>query len=122
MPQSDPQQERKYLYLTTVGRVSGQPREIEIWFVESQGKFYVLAEHFREAHWVKNIERNPRVRVRLGQAQFDATARVLDPEGDRATWEMAQRLSNEKYGWGEGLPVELERERKSEETGVKLDA
>jgi deazaflavin-dependent oxidoreductase (nitroreductase family) len=121
MPQSDPHQERKYLYLTTVGRVSGQPREIEIWFVESQGKFYVLAEHFREAHWVKNIERNPRVRVRLDQAQFDATARVLDPEGDCAAWEMAQRLSNEKYGWGEGLPVELEREKKSEETRVKRD-
>ena len=75
----------------------------------------MLAEHFREAHWVKNIERNPRVRVRLGQEQFDATARVLDRERDRATWEMAQRLSNEKYGWGEGLSVEIDRETKGEE-------
>ena len=100
----------KYLYLTTVGRVSGQRREIEIWFVESRGKLYVLAEQFREAQWVKNIERNARVRVRVGDSQFEATARVLDPERDRLRWRTAQRLSNEKYGWGEGLPVEIVRE------------
>ena len=100
----------KYLYLTTVGRVSGRPREIEIWFVESQGRFYVLAEHFRGAQWVKNIERNARVRVRVGDLQFEAAARVLDPERDRLSWRIAQRLSNEKYGWGEGLPVEIVRD------------
>jgi hypothetical protein len=26
-----------YLYLTTTGRVTGQPREIEIWFTERGG-------------------------------------------------------------------------------------
>jgi deazaflavin-dependent oxidoreductase (nitroreductase family) len=100
-------QDINYLYLTTIGRISGQPREIEIWFVESEGKFYILAEHFRSAQWVKNIENNPRVRVRLGDREFDGTARVLNPEHDRETWETAQRLANEKYGWGEGLPVEV---------------
>ena len=115
MPQGDPGRELKYLYLTTLGRVSGQPREIEIWFVESQGKLYVLAEHFRKAQWVRNIDHNGSVRVRLGQDQFDATARVLDRDRDSAIWKTAQRLSNEKYGWGEGLPVEIERETKSEE-------
>jgi deazaflavin-dependent oxidoreductase (nitroreductase family) len=100
----------EYLYLTTVGRVSGQPREVEIWFVESDGRLYILAEHFRGAQWVRNIELNARVRVRIGNEQFEATARVLDPERDRATWRTAQRLSNEKYGWGEGLPVEIVRE------------
>jgi hypothetical protein len=28
-----------YLYLTTTGRVTGQPREIEIWFTEHGGHF-----------------------------------------------------------------------------------
>jgi deazaflavin-dependent oxidoreductase (nitroreductase family) len=96
-----------YLYLTAVGRITGQPREIEIWFVESEGKLYILAEHFREAQWVKNIEQNSRVLVRVGDREFDATARVLDPERDRDAWQTAQRLANEKYGWGEGLPVEI---------------
>jgi deazaflavin-dependent oxidoreductase (nitroreductase family) len=49
----------EYLYLTTIGRVSGKPREIEIWFVESGGKFYVLAEHGHKAQWVRNIIKNP---------------------------------------------------------------
>lgn len=102
-------QDNNYLYLTTIGRVTGRPREIEIWFVESNGKFYILAEHFREAQWVKNIERNSRVLVRVGNREFEGTARVLDPERDREVWQTAQRLATEKYGWGEGMPVEIVR-------------
>jgi|SRR5215471_21629771 len=97
----------EYLYLTTIGRNSGQPREIEIWFVESSGNFYILAEHFHNAQWVKNIKQNPRVHVRIGNLEFDATARALDEDRDRDAWKTAQKLSSEKYGWGEGLPVEI---------------
>ena len=97
----------QFLYITTTGRNTGQPREIEIWFVESQGKLYILAEHFHKAQWVKNIERNPRVRVRIGDSEFEATARILDKERDAAIWKLAQDLEREKYGWGDGLPVEI---------------
>jgi len=100
----------EYLYLTTVGRISGEPHEIEIWFVESKGKLYVLAEQFHDAQWVKNIARNPRVRVRLGARSLEATARVLDRERDRPTWLTVQRLASDKYGWGDGLPVEIVRD------------
>lgn len=100
----------QYLYLTTTGRITGQPREIEIWFVEYQGNLYILAEHFHDAQWVKNIEHNPRVQVRLGTQQFEATARVLTRERDEETWLTAQRLASDKYGWGDGLPVEIVRE------------
>jgi deazaflavin-dependent oxidoreductase (nitroreductase family) len=99
--------ELDYLYLTTVGRITGQPREIEIWFVEYQGSLYILAEHSHNAQWVRNIERNPRVQVRLGTGEFEATARVLTREHDDATWVTVQRLAQEKYGWGAGLPVEI---------------
>lgn len=107
-----------YLYLTTIGRVSGQLRQIEIWFVESDGKLYILAEHYHDAQWVRNIERNPRVRVRLGAHEFAATARALNRERDETAWRTAQRLAHEKYGWGDGLPVEIvasEGESKSDE-------
>ena len=107
MPKRKKLSDIKYLYLTTTGRVTGQPREIEIWFVVSDGKLYILAEHFHKAQWVKNIERNPRVRVRLVEREFEATARVLDPKRDASTWKAAQRLEIEKYGWGDGLPVEI---------------
>ena len=97
----------KVLYLTTTGRVSGLPREIEIWFVSAGGNLYLLAEHFHETKWVRNTLADPRVRIRLGDREFAATARVLDHELDRNTWDLAQRLSQEKYGWGDGLPVEI---------------
>ncbi|MEW6208994.1 MAG: nitroreductase family deazaflavin-dependent oxidoreductase [Acidobacteriota bacterium] len=97
----------QYLYLTTTGRRTGLLREIEIWFVEFEGCYYILAEHFHRAQWVKNILANQRVRVRVGKREFEAEARVLDRKRDATKWQTAQRLSREKYGWGEGLPVEI---------------
>jgi deazaflavin-dependent oxidoreductase (nitroreductase family) len=117
MPRRDDHTKLQYLYLTTTGRVTGQPREIEIWFVESQGKLYILAEHFHKAQWVKNIERNPRVRVRLGDREFEATARALDEKRDADAWKLAQRLGREKYGWGDGLPVEITPDDNQPTTG-----
>jgi len=97
----------RVLYLTTTGRKTGLPREIEIWFVEWEGNLYLLAEKFHDAHWVQNIERQPRVKVRWNGVEREATARVLDRERDAEAWARAQRLGEEKYGWGEGLPVEI---------------
>lgn len=100
----------QFLYLTTTGRKTGLPRQIEIWFVASEGTFYILAERRHATQWVKNIKRDPRVRVRVGRRdspEYAATARVLDHERDDAVWREAQRLSREKYGWGDGLPVEI---------------
>jgi deazaflavin-dependent oxidoreductase (nitroreductase family) len=100
----------QFLYLTTTGRKTGLPRQIEIWFVAATGRFYILAEHSHRTQWVKNIARNPRVRVRVGtrgSREFEATARALDPERDAEAWRTAQRLSQQKYGWGDGLPVEI---------------
>lgn len=99
--------EEEFLYLTTTGRKTGQPREIEIWFVVSGRNFYVLAEHFYRAQWVLNILQTPQVRVRVGGRVYTATATALDPERDAAEWRTAQELARTKYGWGEGLPVRL---------------
>lgn len=100
------------LNLTTIGRVSGQPRTIEIWFVASSGRFYLFAESFRRANWVRNIERNPNVRVELGGRELAATARVLDRDRDSDTWRAVQGLARAKYGWGDGLPVEITPDRR----------
>jgi len=107
MPDAMDSSATQYLYITTTGRKTGLPREIEIWFVETEGRYYILAEMFHRAQWVKNLLKNPRVRVRIGDYTFEATARVLDEKLDRATYHAAQQLSQEKYGWGEGLPVEI---------------
>jgi deazaflavin-dependent oxidoreductase (nitroreductase family) len=97
----------EFLYLTTTGRVTGKSREIEIWFVEYDNKFFIFAEHRERADWVKNIAQNPHVYVRVGQRAMDAAARVLDAERDRSAHQITQKLMREKYGWDAGLPVEL---------------
>ena len=65
-----------FLHLTTTGRVTGQPREIEIWFTEHDGHFYLVAER-ESANWVRNIQSQPQVKVRVGDADFNAIARVV---------------------------------------------
>ncbi len=97
----------QYLYLTTTGRTSGLPRLIEIWFVTDGERYYLLSSGFRGSQWVKNIEKEPSVQVRVGSREFVALGRVLDPVADHERWDLAQRLGREKYGWGDGLPVEL---------------
>jgi deazaflavin-dependent oxidoreductase (nitroreductase family) len=99
--------DNKVLYLTTIGRRSGLPREIEIWFVVYCDRFYLFAETGEAAAWVKNIRRNPEVVVRIGERQIGATARVLDRETDRQLWDQVAALADRKYGWGDGLPVEI---------------
>jgi hypothetical protein len=51
-----------YLYLTNTGRVTGQPREIEIWFAEHGRRFYLVAERV-SANWVRDIQSQPQVKV-----------------------------------------------------------
>jgi deazaflavin-dependent oxidoreductase (nitroreductase family) len=95
-----------FLYLTTRGRRSGQPREIEIWYTHHDGRYYVIAEH-AESDWVKNILADPAVSFRIGEASFAGQARVVEAHADPKLNQAVQRLSQEKYGWGDGLVVEL---------------
>src|SRR5437660_871706 len=97
----------KVLYLTTIGRRTGLPRQIEIWFVVDHGRFYLFAETGDDAAWVKNIRRNREVGVRVRDRQICAAARVLDSGTDRGLWDRVSEIANRKYGWGEGLPVEI---------------
>ena len=97
----------KVLYLTTTGRHSGQAQTIEIWFTCYQDKLYLNAERAHNANWVRNILQHPDVRVRIKEQQFAGRARVLDRQADRFLWDTVADLSRQKYGWGEGLPVEI---------------
>ena len=99
--------EAKYLYLTTTGRRTGQPREIEIWFTRHESRLYLVAELRARAQWVRNLRARPRVAVRLGRRMFPATARVVDARAEPALARAVKLLSEKKYGWGDGLVVEL---------------
>jgi deazaflavin-dependent oxidoreductase (nitroreductase family) len=100
-------EDQQVLYLTTIGRRTGLPRQIEIWFVVWRERFYLFAETGEAAGWIKNIRRNPNVAIRVGGRRIDATARVLDRKTDRRLWDEVAAIAERKYGWGDGLPVEV---------------
>jgi deazaflavin-dependent oxidoreductase (nitroreductase family) len=104
--------EPKYLYLTTVGRRSGRPRRIEIWFTRHAGRYYLVAEHGRRSQWVRNLLADPAVRARVGARGFRAHARVVDDRAERELVGAVRRRSEAKYGWGDGLVVELRPARR----------
>jgi deazaflavin-dependent oxidoreductase (nitroreductase family) len=96
-----------FLYLTTTGRRTGLPREIEIWFTEREGRYYMIAEHGERANWVRNIRASAHVRVRVGDRQFEGTARILDADREPDLVRTVKALSDAKYGWSDGLIVEI---------------
>jgi deazaflavin-dependent oxidoreductase (nitroreductase family) len=95
-----------YLYLTTTGRITGQPREIEIWFTEHGGRVYLIAER-ESANWVRNIQSQPQVKVQVGDAEFNAIARVVRNGSKPQLAATVKALFDAKYGWSDGLIVEL---------------
>ena len=99
--------EAEFLDLITTGRRSGQPREIEIWFTRHEGRYYLIAEHRDQANWVQNLRANPQVQIRVAGSSSEATARVMDANAEPALCRQIQALSEKKYGWGNGLIVEI---------------
>ena len=95
------------LYLTTTGRRTGLAREIEIWFTRRDGCHYVIAEHGERAQWVRNLLADPRVTWRVDDHRFAGQARVLDAHDEPVLNGAVRAASETKYGWGDGLVVEL---------------
>lgn len=96
----------QYLYLTTRGRRSGLPREIEIWFTCRGDCFYVIAE-YSTSNWVQNLRACPEVGVRVASREFSAKARIPSVENEHELLSEVQSLSQRKYGWSDGLVVEI---------------
>jgi deazaflavin-dependent oxidoreductase (nitroreductase family) len=108
---ADPQ----FCYVTTRGRVTGNPHEIEIWFAREREAttIYMLSGGGDRSDWVRNIAADGSVTVRIGDQTFGGTGRVVSESGEDA---LARRLLGEKYGhtmdlqrWlREALPVAID--------------
>src|SRR5262249_40320594 len=99
--------EPPYLHLTTTGRRSGQARASENRLNPRDGRYYVIAETGASARWVQNLRADPCVHWRVMGITFSGQARIVDATVEPVLNEAVQALSCEKYGWGEGLVVEL---------------
>ena len=77
--------------LETTGRRSGEPRRTPVGKSLEGETLWVIAEHGRRASYVRNIEQQPRVRVRIGTRWRPATAHVLADDDWR---ERQRRIPN----------------------------
>lgn len=85
--------DQDYCYLTTTGRVTGRPHEIEIWFGLQNNTLYLLSGDGR-SDWVKNLRKNPSVTVRITNHIFTGAARLVKDKDEDTT---ARYLLAEKY-------------------------
>jgi len=87
-------------HLATIGRSSGRSRVIEIWFATDGERVYFLAGGRDRAHWVRNIQADERVRLRLGGTTLAGRAQVVTDAGEELR---ARELVAAKYqGWTPG--------------------
>jgi deazaflavin-dependent oxidoreductase (nitroreductase family) len=116
----------QFCYLTTTGRVTGRPHTIEIWFGLAGRTLYMLSGAGSDspdgsgarADWVRNLQKQPLVDVRIGARVYHGAARVVHPGSDEDS--LARRLLLEKYQrgsredltrWGRrALPVAVDLE------------
>ena len=89
--------EESYCYLTTTGRVTGNPHEIEIWFGLKDNTIYLLSGNMDRSDWVKNLLKNPSVTVRIADKTFTTTARlVIDKQEELSARNMVADKYNER--------------------------
>ena len=81
--------------LETIGRTSGEPRRLEIWFATDGRTVFLLAGGRDRAHWVRNLRAKPAARVRVRGRWVTGTAREVEGTADDP---VARRLIAEKYG------------------------
>ena len=92
-------EKEEYCYLTTRGRVTGKPHEIEIWFVVHEGALYRMSGGMDRSDWVKNLLKEPNVTLRISGETFAAVASLLN---DKTLEDMVRMKMAAKYNEMEG--------------------
>jgi deazaflavin-dependent oxidoreductase (nitroreductase family) len=74
---------KTHALLETTGRKSGLPRRVPIGNGLRGREFWIVTEHGYAADYVRNIQKQPRVRVKVGRRWLEGTARLV-PDDDVA--------------------------------------
>ncbi len=77
------------LVLTSTGRKSGQPRNVQLGFTEDGSDYLIVASNFGgKSHpgWSYNLEANPRAQIQVGADIKEVTASRLSDEEKEALW------------------------------------
>jgi deazaflavin-dependent oxidoreductase (nitroreductase family) len=85
--------DEKYIHLTTLGRRTGEPHEVELWFALGDGKLY-LSHEGEHTDWMKNLANNEKVSAKIGSLKFDTSAKILKEGRSR---DVGAKALYEKY-------------------------
>lgn len=94
-------EQHRYLYLTTVGRNTGAPHRIEIWFTVHNHRIYLISGGGTQSDWVKNLLVNPTVEIEIGPHRWRAAAAPDRAPGHPARERLAARYQH----WQPGQPL-----------------
>ena len=83
--------------ITTNGRRTGRPHEIEIWFGIDGDTLYLISGNGPTADWYRNLVADPEVIVRIGSDERRGRARVVDTPDERRR---VGDVMGAKYVWG----------------------
>lgn len=68
------------IHITTTGRRTGQPRRIEIWWFDVDGRFIITGTPGRR-DWLANLAADPRLTIHAGGRDIAASASIVtDPK------------------------------------------
>jgi deazaflavin-dependent oxidoreductase (nitroreductase family) len=78
--------------LETIGRKSGKPRRTPVTNGLDGETFWIVAEHGRRAAYVRNVEVDPHVRVKIVRRWRTATAQVMVDDDPRTRLDYIAKL------------------------------
>ena len=81
--------------VTTVGRISGRPHRIEIWFAHYNGTAYLLSGGGDRSDWVRNLIANRAVTVDVAGVSLSGSGRIVEAGTDEDR--LARNLVFDKY-------------------------
>lgn len=115
--------EAELYYVTTTGRRTGRPHEVEIWCVAVGDALYLMAGRGMRTDTVRNALADPAVTVRVGSDTRPAVASlVADPAEDAAVRAAMvakyETAPGELASWGAtALPVRLDLSTRADVPG-----
>lgn len=66
-----------------------------------------MSERGINAHWVRNINHNPRVSFSINNSKYEGEGRIIDSKKESQLAAQVSEIMNVKYHWDQGLIVEL---------------
>ena len=94
--------------LVTTGRISGQPREVAVGYVDEPDGAILIAANSPHTAWAANLHADPHVHVEIGERRFDAVAEELDRDDHgRVVRGLILRYGTPSEGLGSGSSFRL---------------